>query len=201
MTTKSEMVEQSNLAFEFVQKLYLEVSYLIKELEGILYEEKEKYIIGRPSGYAVSSMRSTGLESTNVPYWLMKKLSVFFIPEDKTERKGGQTITPIDENLKVLYLRIILDDKNVREPIVQSGVLYNIFNKNKAAWITKFEKVMTHLEYNDDKVFGQGEKINYEDAYIKLKGDLIKSSLFEISSSEDIQKKIVEPSLRLFRKY
>jgi hypothetical protein len=170
-------------------------------LEGILYEEKEKYIIGRPSGYAVSSMRSTGLESTNVPYWLMKKLSVFFIPEDKTERKGGQTITPIDENLKVLYLRIILDDKNVREPIVQSGVLYNIFNKNKAAWITKFEKVMTHLEYNDDKVFGQGEKINYEDAYIKLKGDLIKSSLFEISSSEDIQKKIVEPSLRLFRKY
>jgi len=33
---KSEVIHQTTLAFDFIQKLYLEVSYLIKEIEGIL---------------------------------------------------------------------------------------------------------------------------------------------------------------------
>ena len=58
MVDKAHLMEQTNLAFDFIQKLHLEVSYLIKEIEGILYEEEEKFIIGRPSGYEISARSS-----------------------------------------------------------------------------------------------------------------------------------------------
>ena len=34
MPTKSELTEQTELAFDFILKLYLETSYLIKEVEA-----------------------------------------------------------------------------------------------------------------------------------------------------------------------
>jgi len=201
MNNKNEIVEQSNLAFNFVEKLYLESSYLIKEIEGILNEEEEKFVIGRPTGYAISSVSSRGLETNNIRMWLLKKFSVFFVPEEKTEYKRGVHTTKINKDLKVLYLRIVLYDKNVKEPTVYSGVLYNIEKKPEAKWITKFEHIMSILEYNENKVFKDIKKINYENIYIKIKGELIKNSLFEINDSETIVKKIIKPSLKLFRKH
>ena len=44
-------------------------------------------------------------------------------------------------------------------------------------------------------------KIDYEDARIKLQGELIKNNLFEINDSETILEKIINPSLELYRKY
>lgn len=201
MINKSEIIEQTNLAFDFIQKLYLEVSYLIKEVEGILHEEEEKFIIGRPAGYGISARSSTGLESNNVNLWLLRKFAVFFVPEDKTRIKRGQSITSIDENLKILYLRIVLSDKNINEPVVYSWVLYNIEKKSKAKWPKKFENIMGSLEYIENKIFKNVEKIDYEDAYIKIQGKLVKNNLFEINNSETILKKIIKPSLDLFRKY
>ncbi len=201
MINKSEIVEQTNLAFDFIQKMYLEVSYLIKEIEGILHEEEEKFIIGRPAGYGISARSSTGLESTNVNLWLLRKFAVFFIPEDKTKIERGQTITRMDENLKILYLRIVLRDKKINEPTVYSGVLYKIQKKPQAKWIGKFENVTGYLEYNDDRFFKDVGEINYEDAHIKLQGELVKNNLFEIDDSETILKKIIKPSLELYRKY
>lgn len=131
----------------------------------------------------------------------MRKFAVFFVPEDKTEVKGGQLITKIDENLKILYLRTVLNDKNISEPVIYSGVLYSIQKKPQVKWIGKFENIMGHLEYNDDKIFKNVEKINYEDAHIKLQGELVKNNLFDINDSETILKKIIKPSLELFRKY
>ncbi|MEK0337249.1 MAG: hypothetical protein QQN41_07440, partial [Nitrosopumilus sp.] len=187
MIDKGEIAEQTNLAFDFIQKLYLEVSYLIKEIEGILYEENEKFIIGRPSGYSISARSSTGLESNNVKLWLLRKFAVFFVPEDNTKCERGQTITQIDENLKVLYLRILLSDKSITEPTVYSGTLYNIQKKPQAKWIKKFENIMGNIiEYNDSKIFQNIEKINYEDAYVTFQGKLIKTNLFEINDSETI---------------
>ena len=202
MVNKNEIIEQTNLAFDFIQKLYFEVSYLIKEVEGILHEEEEKFVIGRPAGYGISARSSTGLESTNVNLWLLRKFAVFFVTEDKTRIERGQTITEIDDNLKILYLRVslILRDKKISEPAVYSGVLYNIRKKPQAKWIGKFENIMGHLEYNDNKIFKNAEKIDYEDAYIKIQGELIKNNLFEINNSETIRKKIIEPALELFRK-
>ena len=201
MNNKNEIVEQSNLAFNFVEKLYLESSYLIKEIEGILNEEEEKFVIGRPAGYAISSVSSRGLEPNNVRMWLLKKFSVFFVPEEKTEYKRGVHTTKINKDLKVLYLRIVLYDKNVKEPTVYSGVLYNIEKKVEISWIKKFEHIMTNLEYNENKVFKDIQKINYENIYIKIQGELIKNNLYEINDSETIVKKIIKPSLELYRKH
>ena len=201
MNNKNEIVEQSNLAFNFVEKLYLESSYLIKEIEGILNEEEEKFVIGRPAGYAISSVSSRGLEPNNVRMWLLKKFSVFFVPEEKTEYKRGVHTTKINKDLKVLYLRIVLYDKNVKKPTVYSGVLYNIEKKVEISWIKKFEHIMTNLEYNENKVFKDIQKINYENIYIKIQGELIKNNLYEINDSETIVKKIIKPSLELYRKH
>jgi len=201
MNNKNEIVEQSSLAINFVEKLYLESSYLIKEIAGILNEEEEKFVIGKSGGSGISSMSSRGLEPNNVKLWLLKKFSVFFVPEEKTVIRGGTTITKIDKDLKVLYLRIVLYDKTIKEPTVYSGALYNIEMKLENKFISKFEHVMTNLEYNENKVFKDIQKINYENIYIKIHGELIKNSLFEITDSETIVKKIIEPSLKLFRKY
>ncbi len=201
MNNKNEVVEQSSLAINFVEKLYLESSYLIKEIAGTLNEEEEKFVIGKSGGSGISSMSSRGLEPNNVKLWLLKKFSVFFVPEEKTVIRGGTTITKIDKDLKVLYLRIVLNDKNVKEPTVFSGVLYNIEKKTETAWIKKFEHIMTNLEYNETKVFKDIKKINYENIYIKIQGELVKNSLFEITDSETIVNKIIKPSLELYRKY
>jgi hypothetical protein len=202
MINKSEIIEQTNLAFDFIQKMYLEVSYLIKEIEGILHEEDEKFIIGRPAGYGISARSSTGLESTNVNLWLLRKFAVFFVPEDNTKLERGQTITQMEENLKVLYLRILLSDKSITEPAVYTGVLYNIEKKPQAKWVKKFENVMGNIiEYNDSKIFQNIEKINYEDAYVTFQGKLIKTNLYEINNSETILERIIKPSLELYRKY
>ena len=81
-----------------------------------------------------------------------------------------------------------------------SGVLYDIHNKNKAKWITKFESIM-NLEYNIMKIFKDEKKIDYEDAYIKMKGDLIKNRLYGVNNSETIRDRIIIPSIKIYEKY
>jgi len=153
MPDKREIVKQTSLAFDFISKLYLEVSYLIKEIEGLLYQEEEKFIIGRPAGYGITARKTTGLDANNLSLWLMRKFAVFFIPEEQTKKEKGQTITAIDEKLKVLYLRFILDGDEVKAPTIYSGILHKIDKKPQAKGIKKFEHIMGHLEYNDLKIF------------------------------------------------
>ncbi|MBO8129816.1 MAG: hypothetical protein H0Z39_11595 [Peptococcaceae bacterium] len=200
MTEKEEIIRQTALAFDFIQKLYLEVSYLIKEIEGTLQEEDEKFVIGRPAGYGISARSSTGLEANNVNLWLLKKFAVFFVPEERTKLERGQTITELRKDLKVLYLRLVLNDKNIAESTVYSGVLYNIQKKPQGKWISKFESIMGHIEYNDNKIFKEPQEIDYEDAYVRLQGELIKNNLYDINDSQTLYDKIVKPSLELYRK-
>ncbi len=200
MTDKNELIHQTNLAFDFIQKLYLEVSYLIKEIEGSLMEEEEKFIICRPSGYAISARSSTGLEAINVNMWLMRKLSVSFIPEEITRSERGQTHTEIENDLRVLYVRVVLNDKSIEQPALYSGVLSSFNVKPQGErWVNKFEKLMGHIEYNDQKVFIDPENIDYEDANIKMKGKLIKNNLYDINDSEALYNKSILPALELFR--
>ncbi|MFC1580072.1 hypothetical protein ACFL4N_04100 [Thermodesulfobacteriota bacterium] len=200
MMSKAEIVEQTDLAFDFLQKLYLEVSYLIKEMEGLLGQEEEKFIIGRPGGYSISSRSSMGLEPVHVSLWLMRKLAVFFVPEDQTARQGGTTTTEIDDNLKVLYLRVVLNDGRIKEPEVHFGVFFNVKKQANAKRIEKFEHLMGHFQYNDEKIFSDSQKINYEDARIKLKGSFVKCNLFAIKDSQTIAERIIKPALDLYRK-
>jgi hypothetical protein len=198
--TESHIVEQTKLAFEFIQKLYLEVSYLIKEIEGLLAEEPEKFVIGRSGGYAITTRSSTGLETNNVYLWPLRKLSVFFVPEDYTDLKGGLTITRFVDDLKVIYLRVILNDKDLTEPLIYSGVLFEFIRKDpKGKWPVKFEQLMAHFEYNEHKVFPQLNPLKYEDAYIRFSGKLNSTSLYTLTDSQKISECIIAPSLEMFR--
>ena len=200
MTDKNELARQTKLAFDFIQKLYLETSYLIKEIEGLLLEEKEKFVICRPSGYAVSARSSTGLESVFVNFWLIKKLAVAFIPEDATKVEKGQTNTTLTKDLKIIYVRTVFDDKDLEQPVIKTGFLTNIEVKQPGErWIGKFEKMMSHLTYNDQKIFIEPNMVDYEDVYIKLKGRFIDHDLYDLNDSKTVYEKVIVPTLKIYR--
>ena len=196
---KHELTSQTKLAFDYIQKLYFEVSYLIKEMEGLLSEEKEEFVFGRASGYAVTARSSNGLEPANVNLWMYKKLAVFFIPKANTHLVKGQTITRFEDNPKILYMRVILDDKDIPEPLIYCGVLKDFKKKKKSAWPEKIEQYMANLEYYENKVFADYENIDYGDNNVSFKGKLARSNLFDINTSENIVDKLITPSLVLFR--
>ena len=199
MIDKGGIIEQTNLAFDFIQKLHLEVSYLIKEVEAMLSEEEESFNIGKPSGYGISTRSSTGLETNNVSLWVMRRFAVCFIPEAQTKIAGGQSVTELHDELRILYLRFVLNGKNVTEPAVYSGVLRDIKTGPRGQKFKKFENFMGHFEYVNDRLFENPEDINYEDGTLSIKGELAKVNLYDVNNSEAIRTKIVEPSLALYR--
>lgn len=196
---KQEIIKQTQIAYQFLQKLYFESSYLIKEVEGLLGKESEEFIIGRPSGYSVATNRSAGLEATNVESWSMRKMAVFFIPKKLTIEKGGQTITKFEAKPKVIYLRIVLDAKGMAEPKIFAGILHDFLGKGKLS-MEKVEQLMTHIEYRDMQVFKNPYTIDYADGYLSFRGNLFGVNLLDVNSSEDVYNKIVVPAVELFRK-
>jgi len=194
---KKKVIEQTNLAFEFIQKLYYEVAFLIREIEGQLAEEDEEFVIGKPSGYAITSRNSTGLEPNNVARWLIRKFSVIFIPVECTE-SGRTTTTPFTKETKVIFLRVILDDKNLKEPVVDYGVLFN-FGDNQDKKFTKIEQLLSHMEYRENTAFQNPKLIDYEDGSVKFQGKMKRVNLFDLNSSEDVNASIVLPALKMFR--
>ncbi len=93
-------------------------------------------MIGKPGGYAITTPTSKGLEAKNVDRWLLKRFSVFFVPEELVRARGAGVAFTKDP--KLLFLRVVLDDQEHEEPMVYFGVLWNIENRNK-----KWEKVET----------------------------------------------------------
>ena len=193
-SNKTEIANQVNNAFDFIQKLYNESSYLIKEIEGQLGESGFQML--RPSGYSISARSSTGLEPNNVNLWLLRKFAVAFVEESNTDLQKGQNVTEINENLKVLYFRVILNDKNQSEPQLIFGVLYDI--KKYKDWVKKFENLITHFEYNDNKLFAKFPNIDYEDSTFGVKGKLEKVNLLEINSSDELIEKVINPAMKLY---
>jgi len=197
--TRSELVKQTKLAFDFIQKLYFEVSYLIKEMEGLFSEEEDPFIICRPSGYSINTRSSNGLDANIVHFWLLRKLSVAFVKPESSPIERGQTITAIQPETKIIYLRIILDDKDIPEPTLYCGVLYDFYKKNHTSkWPTKLEQLLTTIEYNEAKVFAHPEAIQYEDLNVRFKGKLFNLPLYDINSSKEIYEKIITPALELY---
>jgi len=191
-----DLVAQKKNAFDFIQKLYFEISYLIKEIEGILQEEE--LVIGRPSGYGVSTKTSTGLEANNVENWLPKSFTVFFCQKDISKMYQGITITKIQDSLKVLLIHIELFDKEINNPKITYAIITDIVSK-KPKW-EKFEYLLSRFAYNGKKIFSNGPNIEYEDSYCSFKGKFYTENLFSINSSEELKKKIVDPMLALYRK-
>lgn len=188
-----QMTEQVSLAINFMEKLYYETSYLIKEVEGLL--ETEGFSMLKGKGYSISTRHSDSLN--DVSFWLLKKFSVSFAPKDKREVKGGVTKTKIDNELKILYLRIVLSEKNQKSPKILFGVLSKIERKSDK-YHRKFEDLMGHFEYVDSKLFSKPQETKYEDNYVKFNKKFIVVDLLEIENTEEIKKKLIEPILKIF---
>lgn len=196
---KKEIEKQTKLAYEFIQKLFFEVSYLIKEMEGLLSEENPPFVICRPGGYAITTRSSNGLDSVYVNLWLLRKFSVAFGPKDTTLTIKGQTNTPLLPDRKVIYVRIILDDKDIYEPMIYSGVLYDFHKKTaEGKWPEKFEQLMTTFEYSEAQIFADPKIINFENNNFSLKGRLFDVPLFDIDSSTTLSEKIIKPTIKLY---
>jgi hypothetical protein len=96
-------------------------------------------------------------------------------------------------------VRFVLEGNDIDEPEIQFGILHNISKKPNAKWIKKFEHIMSHMEWNNDKIFKKPSAIDFEDGYIHIEGQLHKTHLFDIKDSEAIKQKIINPCLKLYR--
>jgi hypothetical protein len=192
-----DLISQTKAAFDLIQKLYLETSFLLKEIEGLLSAESEKFIMARTSGYAVLAASSNGLDPNQVKMWLYKKISVFFIPNSMTEIIKGQTVTPFEGKPRLLFCRVVFNDDKVSEPGVFFGVLYNIkkVDPNRES-LTKIEQMMSPIESHLEIRLG---KFSHSDSYISLDAEINKVNLYEINSSKDIEEKLIKPWLVLYR--
>jgi len=195
---KTEIAKQIKNAFEFIQKLYNESSYLIKEIEGQLAESEHRFQFLKTSGYAISARSSNGLEPNNVNFWLLRRFGVAFVEETNTELKKGQNSTEINDDLKVLYFRIVLDDKNESAPQLIFGVFYKI--KKYKDWIKKFENLMGHFEYVDNKIFTKLPNVDYKDGNFKISGTFKKVNLLDINSSDKLIEEVINPAIKIYEK-
>jgi hypothetical protein len=193
---KSDVVEQTKLAFDFIQRLYLETSYFIKEVEGMLQQEEEEFTILKPAGYAISAFRSVGLESALVEQWCIRKGAVFFVAKDDTDLVRGQTVTKIKPNLKLIVVRFVLNDKDLDAPEVWAGVVSGIAQKKE---YSKFEYHIWKFVYHEKKIFRGTRENTYEDNECSFNANLFKRPLYDISNAEDIQREIVKPVLTIYR--
>jgi len=193
--SKEEIVKQTKLAFDFVRRLYLETSYFIKEVEGILQQEEEEFEILRPSGYGITTFRSIGLES-GVEDWCIRKGTVFFVAKQNTELSRGQTITRFKPELRVVLLRFVLHDKDLAEPEICAGVISDIVQKVDTP---KFEAHAWKFAYHDKRILRDSGESTYEDGEISFRLNLMKKPLYDMSNAEDIQKQIVDPVLAIYR--
>ena len=193
---KTDVVEQTKLAFDFIQRLYLETSYFIKEVEGILQQEEEEFQILKPAGYAISASRSVGLDSALVEQWFIRRGAVFFVPKEDTSLVRGQTVTKVKPGLKLILVRFVLYDKDLDAPEVWAGVVSDIIQKKE---YSKFEYHIWKFVYHEKKMFRDTGHVTYEDAECAFKLNLFKRPLYDIRNAEDIQREIVQPVLTIYR--
>ena len=153
----NQLVVDTRNAFAYVQQVYTEAALLIQQVEAELRREEERFVISLPSGYNVVARGSSGIESGNVRLWLRRKFSVFFVPEAKTEAKGGQTNTPVSES--VLYIRFLLDEYGSfafdGQALVEPSVIFGVFRETERFHkkrFNKLEEVLSHIEYYEERV-------------------------------------------------
>lgn len=194
--TRHEIVSNIDNAFDFIQKLYYESSYLIKEIEGQLAINEVKFQILRPSGYGINTSKSTGLEINYVNSWLIRKFGVAFVEEPFTESNAGVTSTKILPKLKALYFRVILNDKTQKEPRLIYCVFHDIEKKKEN--INKFENLISYFESNDLKIFNSTSEISFENPNFKIKGKFKEVSLLDINTSEELVRLVIKPALKIY---
>lgn len=199
---KSEADEQTKQALHFIEKLNFEISYLIKEIEGLLSQEPEEFQIGRGSGYAITASRSFVLDKPD--QWVSTRMGVFFVAKENRQKKGGFTHTPVGKDLRALVLAIQLTDKEETNPKITLATIRSLQRKDhyKNKW-PKFEDWISDIIWHQKLIFNDfkpGKPIDFEYSLAKMEGEYITRDLYDINSTEDIQKKLIEPALKQYRK-
>jgi len=146
----NNIVTQTRNALNFVRKLHIEISYLIKEIEGLLLEEDERFLLLKPGGYQIVARTSNGLDSAGVDLWMPKDISVFFCPEGDIDTVKSTTITKPNDNLKIMLFQILLIDNEISEPKVIYGYFSEINFKKMD--ITKIEQMLGEFTYSGSRI-------------------------------------------------
>ena len=198
------MIENAANAFNFIQRLYDETATLVREIEGLLGDEPECFMIGRPSGYGISTRGSTGLEQQNVNRWLTKRFAVFFVPEHIYKLKQGQTVTTLP-TAGVMYLRFLLDGyssfsfggKEIDAPSLLFGVLHDASCPNGKK--KKFEHLMGDFEYLEAKLLKDLPAVGLDEVSVMVSGTLQIVPLFTLTNSEAVNDRVVQPLVEQWR--
>jgi len=193
----TDIVAQTKNALNFVKKLHTEISYLIKEMEGLLLEEDERFLILKQGGYQVTARTSNGLDSAGVDLWMPKDFTIFFCSEESIDSNASTTVTHPKENLKILFFQIKLIDNNINEPKLFYGFFDNIILKKEH--LKKVEQMIGEFTYSGNKIFSNPPNIDFENAYWSFKGIFNQKNLLSIGSSKNLKQKIVNPALKLYR--
>ena len=131
----------------------------------------------------------------------MRTAAVFFVSVTDAEIKRGQTYTPLEPSIKVIYLRVVMDEKEFEQPYVQYGVMTNFVKKSSPKkWPEKFEQLMAHLEYRPPRFPDESGKLDYQHPYIQFQGQLLTTPLYDLNTSQDIKEQVIQPALELYRK-
>ena len=195
---KIQMNEQTKSGFDFVEKLYSECAYLVKEIEDLLQKQEEKFKIGKQRGYQISASGSLALK--NPDQWMYKKLCAYFVPASLTKEVGGRTETSFGKDLKIIYLLIILSEERLKTPQIAIGVLSEF--KKLTRRIPRVEYfVIPYMEKIWDwiKVHGSSKKKQYKDSQLEFDTKFVIRDLFDINSVQDVEKKLINPAMRFFR--
>jgi hypothetical protein len=193
----NNIVTQTRNALNFVRKLHIEISYLIKEIEGLLLEEDERFLLLKPGGYQIVARTSNGLDSAGVDLWMPKDISVFFCPEGDIDTVKSTTITKPNDNLKIMLFQILLIDNEISEPKVIYGYFSEINFKKMD--ITKIEQMLGEFTYSGSRIFSSPPLINFENFYWSFKGKFKQRNLLSINSSKEVKSKLIEPALQIYR--
>ena len=196
--TDKNIADQIKNSLTFIRKLHFEISYLIKEIEGMLIEEEERFTILKGGGYSVIARTSTSLDSLGPNYWMPNNFSVFFSDESFVENDKGVTVTKVNKDLKVLFLHIKIIEQDLNEPKIYFGYINNIGSKKSSN--SKVEHMLWEFTYSGSKIIFEKDKIiEYSDSRWNFTGEYLKRDLLSINSSNDIKSKIVDPLLKLYR--
>ncbi len=179
----NELHQQTKRALTLVDGLYQEIALLIREVEAALLPHG--YIIGRPSGYGVTTRSSSGLESANVARWLSRSFTTFFVKESQTVVASGTTRTEPTQDLRLPFLQIELEPS----PRVIVGTLTDIVIHHKSQ--SKFENHVGRLIQFSHRVFASPPSIDYSDSTLSFKGHFEVVPLFELTDVQAIRERRV----------
>jgi len=121
---RDDLLANTQNALTFIDGLFHEIALLIKEVQAEL--KKHGFIIGKPSGYRVTTRSSSVIEAQYVSQWLSRSFTVFFVRPDDTHEKGGTTTTNERPDLKLLLLHVGLPDVNIQRARVVAALLKDI---------------------------------------------------------------------------